>query len=72
MLRKINVQGVKSRDLSSKGEVRQCNYSGLHSQSYGYASNFSPAIAMQFSEIIALPSLEKNCKLATQYNGKIY
>ena len=34
--------------------------------SYGYTNNFPSAIAMQFSEIIALPSCEKN---ATQIHS---
>ena len=34
--------------------------------SYGYTSNFSPAIAMRFSEITALPSRRK---IATQLHG---
>ena len=31
---------------------------------YGYTGNFSSAIAMQFSEIIALPSQGKSCNPA--------
>ena len=40
----------------------------LLSQSYGYTDNVFPAIVMQFSEIIALPS---RGKIATRLHGAL-